>query len=82
MTFEGCHGTGYLTDLSDSGSGASVYCDCPAGRAVQYCLSVGYFDAGRGDESHTCERPPKHDGDHGCGWDNQRKEWSITWRSR
>lgn len=31
QSYEGCHGYGYLDDLTDSGSGRMVYCDCPAG---------------------------------------------------
>ncbi len=34
QSFEGCRGTGALTDLSDSGSGSQVYCECPAGKAL------------------------------------------------
>lgn len=31
LSFEGCHGEGWMWDSTDSGSGAQVYCDCPAG---------------------------------------------------
>lgn len=31
----GCHGSGSTTDLTDSGSGRQVYCDCAAGRELQ-----------------------------------------------
>lgn len=33
-SYEGCMGTGVLDDLSDSGSGRTVYCDCAAGREL------------------------------------------------
>lgn len=68
LPFEGCHGFGYHTDYTDSGSGATVWCGC----AASYCLSVGFFDAGRGDESFACMKRPGHEGDHGVE--------GITWR--
>lgn len=34
-SFEGCHGDGWIYDLSDSGSGRTCYCDCQAGTALQ-----------------------------------------------
>jgi hypothetical protein len=34
LEFEGCHGEGWEWDLTDSGSGAQVYCDCPAGKRL------------------------------------------------
>lgn len=33
--FEGCRGTGYRTDTTDSGSGWMVYCTCAAGLREQ-----------------------------------------------
>lgn len=33
--YEGCRGTGSRNDLTDDGSGAQVYCDCAAGRALR-----------------------------------------------
>lgn len=29
--YEGCQGLGYHYDAEDSGSGRTVYCDCPIG---------------------------------------------------
>lgn len=29
--YKGCRGLGWMNDLTDDGSGAQVYCDCPAG---------------------------------------------------
>lgn len=34
QTYEGCRGEGVLDDLSDSGSGRTVYCDCDAGKEL------------------------------------------------
>lgn len=33
--YEGCKGSGEHTDYTDSGSGATVYCECPAGEALR-----------------------------------------------
>lgn len=30
-----CKGTGEVSDLTDSGSGSTCYCDCAAGRALR-----------------------------------------------
>lgn len=32
---EGCHGEGWMWDCCDSGSGAQVYCDRPAGSELR-----------------------------------------------
>lgn len=74
LPFEGCHGSGTHSDPTDSGSGWEVFCDCPAGQQLQFCLSSARFDAGRGDETHVCRLPPGHEGDHAEG--------DITWRDR
>lgn len=34
-SYEGCRGDGCLCDLSDSGSGREVYCDCAAGMVLR-----------------------------------------------
>ncbi len=35
QSYEGCQGRGWLWDPCDSGSGAQVYCDCPAGQELK-----------------------------------------------
>lgn len=41
--YEGCHGSGILTDLSDSGSGRMCYCHCLAGQQLREQECVGPF---------------------------------------
>lgn len=62
-----CGGKGTHADLEDSGSGREVWCGC----IFSYCAELGFFDAGRGEETHCCRLRPGHAGDH--------KEGGITW---
>jgi hypothetical protein len=34
-SYEGCGGRGWIYDPTDSGSGRTCYCDCPAGERLQ-----------------------------------------------
>lgn len=45
LSYEGCRGTGAHWDPTDSGSGAEVYCDCPAGVALKAAEAVPVSDA-------------------------------------
>lgn len=78
MSFEGCRGTGHMTDLTDSGSGHTVWCHCPAA----FCHAVGFFDSGRGDEHHRCSLRPEHDGDHAEGPVTWQDENGVAWPHR
>lgn len=59
--YEGCMGTGVLDDLSDSGSGRTVYCDCVAGIALQI-KEMGFAESVPDRSERLAARHTRYDG--------------------
>ena len=64
-----CHRTGVNPNSREPKTGVKIWCGC----VYSFCAELGFFDAGRGDETHTCYLRLGHEGDHAEG--------HITWQS-